>query len=214
VLVSYFAHQVKIINNIEVNVTNDEFFNSVADKWDEIAIHDSEKMEEILRVSKIKAGDTVIDVGTGTGTLLKLVKEKIGDNGYVVALDISDKMISCAKKKCGLEKIKYVVFDYLKYQPEESIDVIIAYSCFPHFDRKEFIKKSKSLLEEKRGKLVIAHGSSRKNVNDTHEQLQNELNTNQLPEVSVLADEMKNIGFKILSTRDDEEYYYIVAELS
>ncbi|WAM32458.1 class I SAM-dependent methyltransferase [Caldicellulosiruptor naganoensis] len=49
-----------------------EYFNLLADKWDEIVWHDPQKINQIMQLISLKKGEKVLDVGTGTGVFLTL----------------------------------------------------------------------------------------------------------------------------------------------
>ena len=55
------------------------YFNSKADIWDEkIAEKDVERLASLAKSLDIRRGDTVLDVGTGTGVLVPFLLEKVG----------------------------------------------------------------------------------------------------------------------------------------
>ncbi len=54
-----------------------EYFNSLAGTWDSIVQHDPQKLKKIIDLTDIKEGDTVLDVGCGTGVLEGYLLEKI-----------------------------------------------------------------------------------------------------------------------------------------
>ena len=55
-----------------------DFLNSMAGTWDERCRDDQYRINEILDLLPIKQGDTVLDVGTGTGVLVPYLLERIG----------------------------------------------------------------------------------------------------------------------------------------
>lgn len=73
----------------------------------------------------VKKGDSVLDVGTGTG-VLSLLAKKYGA-GRVLAVDVSDDAVKCAK-----ENNKEYGFDievrknYLNFDINEKFDIIVA----------------------------------------------------------------------------------------
>jgi ubiquinone/menaquinone biosynthesis C-methylase UbiE len=52
--------------------------------------------ERVVDVLPAKAGDTVLDVGCGTGLCLPLLREKVGPAGSIVGIDASAEMLSHA----------------------------------------------------------------------------------------------------------------------
>jgi len=42
------------------------YFNSMAEKWDDTMYHDINKIENIIKMIGIEKGKTILDVGTGT----------------------------------------------------------------------------------------------------------------------------------------------------
>jgi len=151
------------------------FFDSIAEKWDEIAIHNKNKVDFIVKSACIESNNRVLDLGSGTGVLIPFIKTYIGIHGKIVALDISSKMLELAKKKNGTDQVDYICTDFLKYQCDYKFQVIMAYSCFPHFlDDKAFFRKCDELLVEK-GRLVIAHSESKEMINASHKNLNGEV---------------------------------------
>ncbi|HEV2321856.1 MAG TPA: class I SAM-dependent methyltransferase [Gammaproteobacteria bacterium] len=66
--------------------------------------------EQFLELADLKPGETVLDVGCGTGSLALVAKRAVGPEGAVFGVDASPEMLARAMKKArraGLE----VVFD-------------------------------------------------------------------------------------------------------
>jgi ubiquinone/menaquinone biosynthesis C-methylase UbiE len=55
--------------------------------------------EKVLRLARLAAGEAVLDVGCGTGTLAIAAKRHVGPAGLVYGIDASPEMISRADKK-------------------------------------------------------------------------------------------------------------------
>jgi ubiquinone/menaquinone biosynthesis C-methylase UbiE len=62
--------------------------------------------EKVIDLACIKAGESVLDVGCGTGTLAIAAKRRVGPTGKVCGIDASPEMIARSGKKArkaGLE---------------------------------------------------------------------------------------------------------------
>jgi len=55
--------------------------------------------EKILDLAELGAGQSALDVGSGTGTLAIRAKARVGASGYVCGIDASTEMIANARKK-------------------------------------------------------------------------------------------------------------------
>lgn len=57
--------------------------------------------ERALSLAHLSAGESVLDIGCGTGTLAIASKQKVGQKGRVCGIDASPQMIERAGKKAG-----------------------------------------------------------------------------------------------------------------
>lgn len=46
-----------------------DFFDTLADRWDELCYHDPEKLNDILQRTGLRKGLRILDIGCGTGVL-------------------------------------------------------------------------------------------------------------------------------------------------
>ena len=77
-----------------------DFFNSIAENWDNTIKVDKEKINKLLSQISITSGDSILDVGTGTGVLIPFYKE-INKDGKITGVDISEGMLNVAERKFG-----------------------------------------------------------------------------------------------------------------
>ena len=189
------------------------FFEQHADAWDTICKHDDKKLGEIFKVVPLKRGDRVLDVGTGTGIAVPHILKKIGTFGSILAIDYAKNMIKKAKEKFPQNECPNVNFanvDFYELTTQRLFDSIICYSCFPHFENKEeFIQKCFDLLNCD-GTVLIAHSSSRIQINEMHARKHYAVKDDFLSSVHEIKMIAMKIGFVILTERDDERLFYIL----
>jgi SAM-dependent methyltransferase len=95
-----------------------EFWNNAAPGWkqmwtalDHAAQHVSDRLVELAR---IKPGDRVLDIATGSGEPGLTAARKVGANGLVVATDQSTAMLDLARERVatlGLPNVRFVETD-------------------------------------------------------------------------------------------------------
>ncbi len=56
--------------------------------------------ELLVQRLPLKRGDTVLDVGCGTGLCLPLLQDKIGPTGAIIGVDASQDMLQVAADRC------------------------------------------------------------------------------------------------------------------
>ncbi|MCT4563497.1 MAG: class I SAM-dependent methyltransferase [Maledivibacter sp.] len=183
---------------------NKEFFNSRAFEWDEVCEHNDEKLKKIMEISSLKRDSKILDIGTGTGILISYLLDESPAN--ITAVDISDNMILMAKKKYRDSRVKFVVADILEYN-KKGFDYIFLYSVYPHFDDKERLFSHLSTLINDGGKIIIAHGNSKEEINEVHHK-NSHTKDDRLPSVEVTANIMSRY-FKVDVMIDDADMYYI-----
>ncbi len=92
----------------------------------------------------------VMDLGCGTGTITKQLKEKF-PNANVTCLDLAENMIEMAKLKLdGYDDINYLTGDFYHFNFTEKYDVVVSSLALHHLirdeDKKEFYEKIYSAL--------------------------------------------------------------------
>ena len=140
-----------------------DFFNSVAITYKH---DDSIAIDELLDSLKLEKFPRILDLGCGKGIISdKLLKR---NNGEVIAIDLSDKMIELAKEANPQSKVKFINADFYEYTDEKPYDMIICFDAFPHFlDIESYVEKAASLIK-KDGQLIIAHDIGRAQLNEHH----------------------------------------------
>jgi demethylmenaquinone methyltransferase/2-methoxy-6-polyprenyl-1,4-benzoquinol methylase len=88
-----------------------------------------------LRGADLKPGQTVFEVGCGTGFFTLLAAEMIGDDGHLIAMDtLSDFVdrVSAKVRDAGLKNVQVVRRDALNTRlPSGSVDVVLLFGVVP-----------------------------------------------------------------------------------
>ena len=95
--------------------------------------------EKMLRPAHLQPGESVLDVGCGTGSLAIAAKRQVGPAGTVCGLDASPEMIARAEKKArnaGVDvAFKNALAQSLPY-PDGQFDVVLTTIMLHHLPKK------------------------------------------------------------------------------
>jgi ubiquinone/menaquinone biosynthesis C-methylase UbiE len=86
-----------------------DYFDRRSETYDQDAIHPKLAFV-IIKHAKLERGLSVLDVGTGTGRLALHAAKLIGNEGSVVAVDLSSEMLTQAHFKAGMESLTNIQF--------------------------------------------------------------------------------------------------------
>ena len=114
---------------------------------------------EIIAAIGIKHGQTVADVGAGTGLFIPLLAEVTGDDGKVYAVDISSKFIDHLNRKAkefGLGQVETILSsERTTMLPENSVDFIFTSDSYHHFIYYQDMLASMHKALKPGGQLII-----------------------------------------------------------
>jgi demethylmenaquinone methyltransferase/2-methoxy-6-polyprenyl-1,4-benzoquinol methylase len=185
-----------------------EFFNKLAEKWDESPRHDLIKIEVMLELLGIKQGDKVLDVGTGTGVLVPLLSRFTGE-ADITAIDFAENMITAAKKKFPGSAVTFISGDVLEYPFEiESFDFVVCYSVFPHLDNHAKALRRLAVLLKPGGVIAIMHSAGREAINMGHGHVQL-LKQDMLPPYDIIRAYMRTCGLQEEVMIDNKRMYMV-----
>lgn len=93
--------------------------------------------EALLDTLSLQPSETVLDVACGTGVTTRMAKQRVGDNGKVVGLDISRAMLSKAKELAEGTEIDWRESDVVAIDfADESFDVVLSQHGYHYFPDK------------------------------------------------------------------------------
>jgi ubiquinone/menaquinone biosynthesis C-methylase UbiE len=96
--------------------------------------------EQAIKLLRLKGGDTVVDVGCGTGANFPMLQERVGQNGKIIGVDFTDAMLAKARdrvERSQWRNVELVQSDAASYQFPETVDGVIstfAIIYVPEFD--------------------------------------------------------------------------------
>jgi len=190
-----------------------EYFNQLAGKWDKMTPEETRaRLPQMIDYLAIKPGDTILDVGGGTGILLPLLYNAAGDRGKIVSLDIAEEMLKRARDNAYPNSIHYIHADVAAIPLSgKSFDLVICYSCFPHFPDKPKALAEMARVLRNRGRLVICHTASRQAINELHKSVGNVVENDTIPDEAIMRKMLAASELKPIEVRDESHRYHAIA---
>lgn len=145
------------------------YFDERAANWNEQAEQAGTKHLMIAQLAGVHEGSRVLDVGCGTGIMERAYLE-LGA-ASIVALDLSEKMLACARTSFSdvpAERLRFECSDILDFSSDEPFDVVVIYNAYPHILDKAALVRATSSLLVPHGRFLVAHGMSRATLNAHH----------------------------------------------
>lgn len=137
---------------------NEQSYDNIATNWTS-SRNQSTVHELVIQFSNLfKPGDSILDVGSGSGMPNAKYLEKKGFK--ITGIDISSKLVEEAIK--NVPKGKFIKSDMIEFQTDEKYNGIIAWDSLFHLkinEHKEAFKKLYELLKNN-GYLLFTHGGS------------------------------------------------------
>ncbi|HEY9228319.1 MAG TPA: methyltransferase domain-containing protein [Gemmatimonadaceae bacterium] len=97
-----------------------------------------ELRERLAQLASLAEGESVLDVGCGTGSLAIAAKRRVGTRGTVSAVDASSEMIALARRKAAKARLD-VGFHIARAEalpfPDSSFDVVLSTLMMHHLPR-------------------------------------------------------------------------------
>lgn len=160
-----------------------------------------DKREQLVEICQVQPGQTVADVGAGTGLFTRLFAAAVGDQGQVMAVDISDEFIDnilTRANEAGVNNIHGVLCtaDDAKLSPN-SVDIVYICDTYHHFEfpQKTMTSIFKALKPE--GRVVIV--DFRREEGKSSDWVMGHVRAGQ----QTVREEIESVGFKLVGEKDD-----------
>ena len=163
-------------------------------------------LPEILS-NKIAAGEVVLDVGSGTGILLPLVK--LYEPETIYACDLSEAMLERLKEHYPYATT--IVSDVRSLNlPDGSINVVFINACYSNLMDKQGVFTNIGRMMKTGGRMIISHPMGKTFINILKEKSPFPLDD--FPQESEAKTLLEPYGFSITKFTDMPELYALVAE--
>jgi SAM-dependent methyltransferase len=166
-----------------------------------------ERLERIAASGEITRGSTVLDVGSGTGVMVPLIREYRPARIY--ACDLSEAMLGqLSSNHPYAEAILSDVRDLTL--PDDSLDVVFLNACYPNIVDKASAFSNIGRMMRPGGRLVISHPLGKSFIERIRAGTPFPLDD--FPERAEAEHLLRPFGFGIKAFVDEPELYLLVAE--
>jgi ubiquinone/menaquinone biosynthesis C-methylase UbiE len=190
------------------------FFDGIAEKWDgweDLPVL-ARKLRDGLREFAVGAGETVLDIGCGTGNLTAALLDQLSAEGQIEAVDLSPRMIETARRKISDPRVRWHLADASRLPlPDGTCDRAICYSAWPHFNNSEVVARELRRVLRAGGWIHVWHLISRERVNQIHANAGDAVCRDQLLPAEELARLLVMQGFESVTAVETPDRYLVTA---
>ncbi len=171
------------------------------------------KISRMLGLANWKPDMSILEPGCGTGRLTEVLAKLAEGRGYILATDISQKMVQAAVERLGERKNVSVECTAVEALPVTAgqFDLVICHQVFPHFDDTRRALEFLAGCLKPFGRLVVLHFINSTQINDRHRKTDPSVVDDSMPTEEEMRSLFYATGFKIEVLEDDDRGYLLVA---
>ena len=165
-----------------------------------------ERLEQIVAAARIRKGETILDVGAGTGILAPIIRQY--RPGRIIACDLSEKMLAQLRKNDP--EVKTLSEDVRDLTlADASIHVVFINACYPNIADKAGAFANLSRMVKPGGRVIVSHPMGRRFVDTLRKNSPFPLDD--FPETDEARLLLAPDGFAVESVVDEPTCYILAA---
>jgi SAM-dependent methyltransferase len=186
------------------------FFGSRAATWDTKFGDDLPAYCAAVAEAGIRRGGVAVDVGCGTGRALPPLREAVGPEGSVIAVDVTPEMLGAARRRSIIAKAALILADARSLPfADASADAIFAAGLVSHLPDSEAGLRELARVTRPGGLLVLFHPSGRAALAARHGRV---LSPDELLAEGVLGRRAEATGWRLTVYDDAPQRFFALAE--
>ena len=183
-------------------------FNELVDAFDTPQPQEvMERLEQIVSAAKLRHGEVVLDVGTGVGVLIPLVKSN--RPSVIFACDLAERMLQRVQAK--YPEVRTYQADIASLTLDAaSVDVIFMNAMYGNIADKPQACRNAARMLRPSGRLVVSHPEGRAFVDQLR--MASDLFIESLPTREEFQTLLRPLGLEVVRYRDESKLYLMVAQ--
>ncbi|MFP4381276.1 MAG: class I SAM-dependent methyltransferase [Candidatus Sumerlaeia bacterium] len=180
----------------------------------EFSPEEEAKLPQMFSAWNIQKGDRLFEPGCGSGRLTRLLPERVGPEGEVLAMDLSPRMITEAQKRGMPENVEAVVGSIYHIPREDDwFDKILCFCAFPHFTEPAAALAEMTRVLKPGGDFFVNHFVGSHVINDFHRKAGSAVEHHRLPIGHEWRDLLENCRLEMLEFIDRDDLFHLHAKL-